>query len=113
MMEVESASTVATTRLHAICGQAGLTEEQRMMIERVTDRIIGRMHDQLRDASIASISFSEVAVALRSTDGLGGDLEASHMERAIVSAIIGRMAVAFRNKGYDVKSRYGIVVSLA
>lgn len=112
MAEIASASVVAASRLCAICDTAGLTKAQQGIVDRIVDDIIGKMMQQLEETSLACMSIAEVALMLRDTAGLGSDIESNSLERVIVTAIIGKIAVIFRDKGYCVKYHYGIMVSL-
>lgn len=112
MTEITPASVVAASRLRTICDTAGLTEAQQGIVDKVVDDIIGKMIQQLNETSLACMSIAEIALMLRDTDGLGSDIEANSLERVIVTAITGKIAVLFRDKGYCVKHHYGIMVSL-
>ena len=92
--------------------EMGLTERQRELVDEIVAETALRMSGQLRETTLASASIDEIAVSLRKTKGLGDDIAMSNLERILVTAIVGKLGVMFRNEGYHVKDHYGIVVSL-
>ena len=110
--EVPDAREVARMRLETICERACLSEEHQEIVWGIVEALIQKMSGQLREAGLASASMAEVAIMLRNVKELNNDIEMSHLERMLVTAIVGAIAVEFRQRGYCVKNRYGVVVSL-